>query len=396
MLNLTNNAIKFTQKGEVLISVTTENESDIETVIKFMVKDTGMGIAKGKQKGLFEAFTQADASTTRKFGGTGLGLAISSQLVKQMNGQLKLTSEIGEGSEFYFTIPLKKLPDSLSKDNIKKLDLSGTSTVIIDDNDTNLYVFESYLSYWNTSVTKFCDPIKAIEKIVEAEQNGNSFDLILVDYQMPSMNGMDFMKLLKSKLKKPVKSILISSVVTLINKDDILKAGFDAGLSKPVKHHDLFVTVSKVLLGKNEDLHLKSDSKKASVNTKVKLNILLAEDNIINQKVAKVNIEKLGHTVDIADNGKIAVDLYKKNQYDMILMDIQMPEKSGYEATTEIREIEKQNKITEPIYIVAMTAGAMKKDKEAAFAHDMDDYLSKPFKPNELFEIISKRIIINT
>ena len=394
LLNLANNAIKFTDKGEIFLSVKLIEDKEKEVFLLFSVKDTGMGIAKEKQAALFEAFTQADISTTREYGGTGLGLAISSQLVSQMKGQIDVTSEQDLGSDFYFTIPLNKNNKDLSEENMMKLNLSDKSIMIVDDNETNRLVFRTYLEFWNANVVDVEHPEDAANQLKYAEQNGNAFDLILIDFQMPNMHGLDLIKKLRAELKEPFKAILLSSVVTLIDSEEIQEAGFDAGLNKPVKLFELYYTISKVLFGVEEVEDIQVKKELLLQTPKKELYILLAEDNIINQKVAKVNLEQMGHQVDVAPNGQIAIDLFLKNKYDLILMDIQMPVKSGYEATDEIREYEKKNKVENPIFIVAMTAGAMKKDKDEAFAHNMNDYISKPFKSENLVAVLSKRMIL--
>ena len=389
LLNLANNAIKFTNKGQVLISATLVSENSRVAFIKFSIKDSGIGIPKDKQKDLFNAFTQADVSTTREYGGTGLGLAISSKLVKHMKGEIEVVSDETSGTEFFFTIPFKKIKSNTNIIRLKNMDLSGYNVLIIDDNIVNLRVFEKYLNFWKIQVDITSDPEKAVLLAKEAIAKGKAYHVFLIDHQMPKLNGLRVAEDLKRELNYDYKAILLSSVSTHLMPDKLSLVGVQASLNKPINALQLFSVLQKVLLNNLEpELIKKEEIIFNEISTK-KLNILLVEDNIINQKVAVVNIESMGHKVSIANNGLIAVDLFQKNNYDLILMDIQMPVMNGYEATKKILSIEAiENRKVTPI--IAMTAGALISDREKALHSGMTDYLSKPFKQIDLQKIIRK------
>jgi signal transduction histidine kinase/CheY-like chemotaxis protein len=389
IMNLANNAVKFTQKGEVLVSAELLQENEDHLCMKFSVKDTGIGIPEDKIESLFESFTQVDSSTTRKYGGTGLGLAISSSLVQQMDSVLKVESVLGRGSEFYFEVNLKK--HEVDNEELgSELDLSKVNTLIVDDNDTNLLVFERYIQQWNGQSEKVSTPFEALELAEDREKEGKPFGLFLIDYQMAEMDGVGLIQKLRSTLKGSFKAVLLSSIVESMSEETMLQLGFNAKLSKPVKPNELSAVISQVLFN---DKQLKSTDlpKKAIQKDEMRpLSILLVEDNLINQKVATVSLEKFGHRVSVADNGQIAVDMFESGNYDLIFMDVQMPVMNGYQATAKIREIEEQRDTSKPIRIVAMTAGAMKEDKKLALDAGMDDYISKPFQQESLKQMIIK------
>jgi len=392
ILNLTNNAIKFTNEGEVYVSVSLIDDTESSQFIRVSVKDTGIGIPDKVQDKLFNAFTQADVSTTREFGGTGLGLAISSELVSKMGGEIKIESQEGIGSTFLFDVELKKVDKTIEVSK-KQIDLSGVKTLVVDDNKTNLSVFRSYLEYWGSEVITIDNPVDVVLHIAELNSS-EMYDLLVLDFNMPKMNGMELMRKLKPYLNEEVKSILTSSGSYEFTEDKIVDAGFSLELNKPISLKKMELALLKTFNYTATSVEYVSDKKEevSSSNTDLVLNILLVEDNIINQKVAMLNLKMMGHKVDLADNGKIAIDMFNKNSYDVIFMDVQMPVMGGIEATINIRKIEKERNATKAITIVAMTAGAMKRDYENAINSGMDIYLSKPFDIKDLRKIIRDEV----
>lgn len=385
LINLCNNAIKFTEDGEVFVSCELIKENEEFVWIKFSVKDTGIGISQEDQDKLFKAFTQIDSTTSRKFEGTGLGLNISYKLVEKMGGELKCESEEDIGSDFFFELKLKKLNER-PEENLK-LDLSNLKVLCVDDNKTNLKIFDQYFKFWNCNIDLFSKPEDALERLKKTK-----YDLIITDHNMPVMSGLEFLQELKRLgISQKTKVIFASSVTTLVENE---KKGLniDLHLVKPIKLKQLKTGI-KVLLNKG-----KSDKEKSAktedataVDEKPKLKILLAEDNVINMKVALIILSGMGHEVVVAKNGVEAVDRFKSDkELDLILMDIHMPDMDGVEATREIRKIEKDEGHKKNIKIVALTANALKGDKEKFMSEGMDDYISKPFKQDDINKIEEK------
>lgn len=387
LVNLVSNAIKFTEHGEIYISVdfaeninTMSPDSDSNKLnLKFTVKDTGIGLNSEQLSKLFQPFIQADSSITRKYGGTGLGLAITKKLVELMNGQIWVESKEGEGSSFIFTVELEQsdsLPKFYTKNNY--YDLKGKKILIVDDNKTNLSVLYHQCLNWGMNPTIVQDPQKAVQLIKE----NNYYDIVLTDMQMPEMNGIEFSSnIRKFKSKEELPIILFASIGKTNKFSDL----FSAYLMKPIKHTQLHNTLNTILIKK--ELGDKKESKIQNSNINEDLKILLAEDNAINQKLAVKMFEKLGYTTDIAVNGKEVLNLLEKKKYDIIFMDVQMPEMDGIEATTII--IKKYDSLTRPT-IVAMTAGAMLEDREKCEKAGMDDFISKPISIDNLKTVLEK------
>lgn len=382
LINLVNNALKFTSSGEVFVEVSVVSRKETEWMIKFSVRDSGIGIPKEKLSRLFKSFSQVDASTTRKFGGTGLGLAISQHLVSIMSGQIEVESAEGKGSNFHFTLPLK---ESKTKDtpNETKLDhavLTGTKVLIVDDNMTNLQILRlqlENLSMIPYSASSAEEALKILEKIKHIQ-------LIITDMEMPQINGMQLAGQIQKRYRG--KSIILLSS---IGGQSIVKSSelFTSVLNKPVKYNQLI-----------QALHLGLDSYRAISNTtdqpKKKLEttfskmyplrILVAEDTPINQKLILMILNRLGYSPDFVTNGAEAIEMVTKNKYDIIFMDVQMPVMDGLEATIQIRNRTKEN---QPL-IVAMTAGAMHEDRQRCFEVGMDDYITKPLELDKLKEVL--------
>ncbi len=404
LLNLANNAVKFTEEGEVVISAELvkmekdETGNNKKATILFKVKDTGIGIAEESKKRLFKAFTQADATINRKYGGTGLGLTISKRLVELMGGSLELESEVGKGSEFYFKLSFKIGSQTIADYFSDTEDLSRLRVMVLDDNESNRIIFKKYFSYWGIRCDEAGNVDEAVKKVKKAIENHHPYNLIIVDFQMPNKTGFDFANILKNEnLKRNTKLILFSSISDMIDIKTIHKYGFDAYLYKPIKYTPfrkiVFETINKDVdhkLKKTDVIEKEKTNKKVK-NDGVNFNtkILLAEDNLINQKVATVILEKMGFKqVDVANNGIEAVQLHLKNHYDLILMDIQMPDMDGIEAAHKIIEHEKSVYGEKRTKIVALTANALEKDIKKYMKEGMDAVLTKPFKRDDLLKIL--------
>lgn len=396
IINLGGNAIKFTDKGEVVIRVETEKEEESSVLLHFTVSDTGIGIPPEKADAIFESFTQADGSTTRQYGGTGLGLAISKQFVEMMGGRMWVESEPGKGSTFHFTARFG-LGSAETREmvRIKESDLSGIRVLIVDDNATNRLVIREMASSFGLVPVEAVDGKEALAEMEKAFDAGDSYQLLLLDFQLPFMDGFEVAKRIKeSPFGADVKIILLTSGGQRGDAKRCKELGISAYLHKPAKQSELLDAI-KMALGYPSDKdgplitsHLIREASK-------KLHILLAEDNIVNQKLAAKVLEKRGYQVVVAPDGKKAVDAFEKEHFDLILMDIQMPEMDGLEATAEIRkkELELATRNSQPVTripIVAMTAHAMKGDREKFLGAGMDDYVPKPVKPENLFEVIKK------
>ncbi len=387
LINLTNNAVKFTSTGEVVLSSAVEHEDESTIWLRFSVRDTGIGIPKEKQKSIFGAFEQADGSTTRNFGGTGLGLAISKQLVEMMGGILKLKSEPGIGSEFYFSLPFEKDHIVFERRQPFVADLREKQVLIVDDNRTNQKVLLSMVKNLKMNGHAVSGGREALDYI----KGGRSVDVILLDVNMPEMDGRKFiLKLKKEFPHSSIKTIVLSSSGSVSDSKWFKEQGCVDYINKPIKQKRLLeVLVSAFQINpptsnnKGRRITDIKDPKERFKNTK----ILLAEDNLINQKVATRILEKLGVEIIIAGDGVEAIDMLKTEKPDMILMDVQMPKMDGLEATRTIRrEVEDGRKIP----IIAMTAHAMKGDRDRCLAAGMNDYVSKPIKKDELISIIAR------
>ena len=390
LINLLGNAIKFTQEGEVILTAKLNSIEDDILDIFFSVKDTGIGIPANKTDLIFEKFTQADGSTTRKFGGTGLGLAISRQLVEMMDGNIGVTSIPGKGSTFYCNLKLKK--GEFTEDEPKIVpDLDGLPVLIIDDSSTNRFILEKTLRIWGIQPTSNSSGKQGIQDLYNAARQGEPIPLVLLDMQMPQMDGETVARrILKEPLLKQTRIIILTSMGKRGDAKRLKDIGIKAYLTKPIKQAQLKHAILSVMADQD-----KEDSPEKKLVTKYTvaehhrndLRILLVEDNPINQRVGQKILEKRAYRVDVVDNGAAAIEALQKDTYSLILMDIQMPVMDGLTATQEIRKLEGELK---DIPIIAMTANVMKGDEEECLAAGMDDYISKPFKPNELYEKIAK------
>jgi signal transduction histidine kinase/DNA-binding response OmpR family regulator len=395
--NFCSNAVKFTPKGQIYLKIRPDREHDKDNDklvwIRFSVKDTGIGISEENQKKLFSNFTQADSSTTRKYGGTGLGLAISKRLIELMGGKVGINSEEGKGSEFYFTLPLKISEKSTKERRVELLENiipKNYRILIVDDIKTNRIIVIENLKKWGFTYKSASSGKEALTLMRNAVAENNPFQIALLDYMMPEMNGMELAKIIKSTDKlKETKLIILTSVDNIKHKKDFRKLGFAGYFCKPIRSSILYNALLTVITGKyiKQEKRLLTESSIKKVNKPhhpLHIHILLAEDDLTNQIIATKMLEKLNCTLDIANNGKEAVLKVENNKYDIVFMDCQMPVMDGYEATRKIRTFD--NKIT----IIAMTANALTGDKEKCLDAGMNDFISKPFTQKTLSEIIHK------
>lgn len=386
--NLISNAVKFTKKGEISVKVDCLKEENKIAFLNFEVKDTGIGIRKEHINTIFKSFSQADASTTRRFGGTGLGLAISSELVKMMGGKIQVESIIGEGSTFKFDIKLKIVKGSL----VQKFDfekLRGMNVLVVDDNDNNRKIVGSYLQGIGLMVFEVKNAATAITTIIAKANTKNKINIAIIDYQMTDMSAYELATTLNTMpFAKDVKLILLTSVNQKGETKYAKDHGFSCHLSKPVKRDDLLNCIAMVFgLKKEYEEECKVVNKHIvkEVKNESKPNILLVEDNAMNRKIV-INILKLHDmTCDVAMNGCEALKSVSEKDYDVVFMDCQMPVMDGYECTYKIRALEGDKKHTT---IIAMTANAMEGDSEKCIAAGMDDYISKPINFDTMFKMI--------
>lgn len=381
--NLISNAIKFTEKGEIFTSVELLSKSETDEIeIKVAIKDSGIGIPQDKLPFIFEAFTQADTSTTRKYGGTGLGLPISKRLVGLMGGDLWAVSENGEGSVFYFTLKLKDSKKGTPKIHVKGHlpQLNGQRVLVVDDNEINRQILKLQLESWGMVPILAASGSQALSIL----KNEGNFSLGIIDLQMPVMDGEQLATEIRKDFNFPL-MLLSSSAQSKAEYAEL----FDSQLSKPVRYNDMFKEVVRI-----RTEHFQKDSKPAvtscidaSLAEKYPLRILVAEDNMVNQKLVISLLSKMGYKVSSVINGRDALETVKRHEYDIILMDIQMPEMTGLEATVRIKEEVPEEK--QPL-IIALTANAMVEDKEICFSAGMVDYMSKPINVTTLQNMLIK------
>jgi len=392
LINLLGNSAKFTEKGELELTINVEEEDEKSITLHCLIRDTGIGIDPTKCESIFEAFKQEDGTTTRRYGGTGLGLSICRKIANLMNGRVWVESVQGEGSTFHFTAKMRKSTISRAK-TLKQLDLEGTRMLIVDDNAANNDILQHLLRNAGIITTALFDETKAMETLAAADECGEPFDLAIIDLQMPTISGFELAKMIRGS---NLKSNNIPFLAYTSSTEKIAKkckdVGFSAFLNKPARRSILLRTLSRTLGNGTEEITSKSEKKlvtQYSVREEIKqsIRILLVEDNLVNQKLANMILTKAGYNVEIAGNGKIAVDVFSSNpeKFDIILMDVQMPEMDGYEATRQIRKLGFTD-----IPILAMTANAMKGDRELCLEAGMNDYITKPIKRDIVFDMLDK------
>lgn len=397
LINLIGNAIKFTHTGEVVLTVSLVEMVDDQYRIKFAVNDTGIGIAPDKLSKLFDPFTQADGSTTREFGGSGLGLSICKNLVEMMDGEIRATSDIGVGSEFSFLVSLAASNAKSDSNDFSAVNLVGTRVLCVDDNETNRRVLSGMLEHWRCEYDMASRGSEALAKLREAAAMGAPYDIAIIDMQMPGMDGEMLGTTIKSDIGiADVRLIMLTSAGQRGDVKRLQKVGFNGYMNKPVKQTQLRDCMLTVLGFDSEELEQKPKivtryTIKERANRKTR--ILLVEDNIVNQKVAAKMLEKLGFRADVAANGLEAVEAVSAFPYDLVLMDCQMPEMDGFEATRLIRSREGDGK---RLPIIALTANAMADDRDKCLSAGMDDFISKPVRKDDLGVIIDKWLALQT
>lgn len=382
LANLVANAVKFTEKGEVFVLVSKESETESSVTVRFEVKDTGIGIPEDAQQRLFLPFSQADSSTTRRYGGTGLGLAISKQLVSMMGGEVGVVSAPGKGSTFWFTAKLERQANHETKlANPVSADLTGLRVLVVDDNATNRQILHYHLTSWKMEPTCVGSGSEALS-LLRCTPAGFSFDLAVLDMQMPEMDGLMLARAIKADPAIAKMHLIILTSMGQFDGNEAIDAGIEASLVKPVKQSRLFDCIVDVMTGdadkaKNLSVPAAKDtpSSSASSPSGMVARILIAEDNQVNKMVSLGQLKKLGYTADTVENGLEAIKALEREHYDIVLMDCQMPEMDGYEATRQIRSKEKP--FVQP-YIIALTAHATQGAIEKCLACGMNDYISKP------------------
>ena len=375
-VNLMGNAVKFTAEGEVVVRVGVAGHTDSGVVVQISIQDTGIGIPPEQQARVFEAFKQADGSTTRKFGGTGLGLSISSQLVERMGGRIWLESEAGRGTTFHFTLPFAVAEPREEDEPLAPVDLAGISVLIIDDNDTNRRILEAMVRQWRIVPTTVDGGAAALVALQEADERGAPFRLVLLDVQMPGMDGFEVAERIRRRPQLTAAMILmLTSVDRLGDAARCRELGISSYLVKPLNQHELLSSMRQAL---GAVVPGTQPVAQAALPPKppAALRLLLAEDNKVNQAVAAGLLKREGHTVTIVENGVQAVAAAAAEAFDAIFMDVQMPEMGGFEATAAIRA--REASAGTRVRIIAMTAHAMEGDRERCLDSGMDDYISKP------------------
>ena len=384
ILNLVSNAIKFTHHGEVMLKVEPESEERDTRVIRFTVADTGIGIPVEKQLSIFSPFTQADSSTTRKYGGTGLGLSISAHLVSMMGGRMWLDSEVGKGTQFHFTARLKvldKRPESGLSVPLQAL--NGMRILVVDDHRTNRRIIEGILKRWGAQTTSAEGGNEALAELMSAVKSGQPYGLVLTDMNMPEMDGFGLVE--RMRQNPELSAVTVTMLTSGGHRGDAERCrqlGIASYLFKPVRKRELLAAILAAL-GQSSAGSPSTGIIKAERPEQAKgLRVLLAEDNRVNQIVAKRMVEKMGHSVEVAGDGHLALQLLATQPFDLVLMDVQMPEMDGLSAAAKIRESERSTLFHVPI--IAMTAHAMKGDRERCIAAGMDGYVSKPISAQVL------------
>jgi two-component system sensor histidine kinase/response regulator len=401
LTNLVGNAVKFTEKGEITVRAIVQEESQGHVAVRFTVSDTGIGISEEAKERIFRSFSQADGSTTRKYGGTGLGLSISKQLVEMMGGRIGVESEPGAGSTFWWTVTFEKQP-STGLERRRRTGLAGLRCLIVDDNSTNRSIVHHYITTWGMGNGSAEGGSTALEIMRRAVREGSPYHLAILDMQMPGMDGLELARLIKADPALADTRLILLTSMGNQNVAIMEDAGFKAVIAKPIRQSQLFDCIAEVMVDLPAIAEERGDgdagrsggsvavafpASHPPVQGKEHLRILVAEDNAVNRKVAVRMLEKLGYTADVAENGIQAVHAVSRIPYDIVFMDSQMPEMDGFEATAQIRAMDGS---VRRVPIVAMTANAMKGDREKCLAAGMDDYIAKPISQSGLGVVIDR------
>jgi two-component system, sensor histidine kinase and response regulator len=391
LTNLVGNALKFTEEGDITVQAHLESKTDDRVVIRFSVRDTGIGIPADRQAAMFQKFTQADASTTRKYGGTGLGLAISKQLAEAMGGEMSLESEIGKGSTFSFTIRLLQGSEE-TRVSTADTTLGDVRILVVDDNTAVREIMIAHLEAWGARASAAPSGSSALDLLREAQRSGDPFRIAIVDMAMPEIAGEDLARMIRADTEiSATDLVILPSAASRGDSARLREVGFSGYLPKPVRASDLRDTLTTIIRREEEEAPIvirKAEHERRSKERKLPPGrILLAEDNPTNQLVATAFLEKLGLKVEVADTGSAAIAALEQGEFDIILMDMQMPEMDGMTATRTIRASELPSR---DIPIVAMTANAMKGDRDICIEAGMDDYLTKPINPAALADTLAR------
>ncbi len=391
LTNLLGNAIKFTEQGEVVITVSCLKQGDGRTMLKFSVSDTGIGLSEEERKAIFKAFTQADGSTTRKYGGTGLGLIISKQLVEMMAGEIVCESTKGRGSTFWFTADFSISNRGDQLESSTNAELKGLRGLVVDDNATNRRILEHQMESWGMQHNSVESGPIGLHRLREAADGESPYDLVILDMHMPEMDGLEVARQIKADVTLANLPLVMLTSVGLRGDAQLARnSGITAYLTKPVRQVDLYNCLAAVMADSDSGVDPRFLTR-FSVSEQQSLfrgHVLLVEDNLVNQQVAMGLLRKLGCQVDLAGNGREAVNAVSTVPYDIVFMDCQMPVLDGYEATAEIRKMERSEEQHLPI--IALTANAMEGDREKCLNAGMDDYLSKPFKQEQIVNVLRK------
>jgi signal transduction histidine kinase/DNA-binding response OmpR family regulator len=388
IINLVGNAIKFTESGEVTLRIKVDSNEEDRTVLHFFVTDTGIGIEPENQERVFEAFQQADTSTTRQYGGTGLGLAIASRIVTLLGGRIGLTSEVGKGTVFDFTADFGIQSTDTVPGSVPHTRLSNLRVLVVDDNATNLRILDGILRSWGMRATLASGGAEALKILSETDQSAERFALILTDARMPEMDGFQLVERIRQMPSLHAGTVLMLSSVH--SAEDVVRSrnlGLSSYLIKPVRRSALLSAITESLVGSAAS----EDEAVAPVVEAAKgksLKVLVAEDNAVNRKLASSILQRAGHTAILVTNGREAVDAMERERFDVVLMDVQMPVMGGFEATRLIREAEALSGTRTPI--IAVTAHAMKGDREACFDAGMDGFAPKPIQSVKLLEMLDR------
>ena len=392
LVNLIGNAVKFTDNGSVALRAENKSRPGEDAVVRFSVRDTGIGIAPEAQKNLFRSFVQADSITTRRHGGTGLGLAISKQLVAGMGGQIGVESSLGSGSTFWFTIKLGEAQRQAQVRQAPARELAGRRVLVVDHHPANSEVIQYYLKSWKLRPMLATSGNSALALLYKNAESGVPYDLALIDDELPDVKGLELARTMHADptlARTPV--VFLCPFGNRLDPSMACLAGVASVLSKPFLRHRLLEALTGILAPPDagEESERQQPTKRASRadSSTSEMNILLAEDNPVNQMLAVRLLEKIGYRVDVVENGLDAVDRVRRRRYDLVLMDCQMPEMDGYQATAEIRRLEAGKRHTN---IVAVTANAMLGDREKCLKAGMDDYLSKPIQLAQLKSVLDR------
>lgn len=400
--NLIGNAVKFTEAGEIVLRAETLERNGGGARVRFSVRDTGIGIPPSRRDAIFQSFTQADTSTTRRYGGTGLGLTICKELVDLMEGSIQVESEVGKGATFILDIPFECTATPGAESIPYNPELAGLRVLIVDDNSTNRDIYQQMCKGWGYRSSIACEGVEGLAMLEDACRADDPYQLVLLDQQMPGLTGLDLASLVLSRPElQQTKILLLSSSLNRTEMERAEQLGIARALSKPVKRGTLIEVILETFnVGDQrtvEEVGAVEVEREAVASSaplpeligsmQERLHILLAEDNIVNQQIACRRLEKLGHQVVVVPDGQQAVEMVATQHFDCVLMDLQMPVMDGSEATREIRRFEAAHRRA-PAFIVAMTAHAMKGDEGKCLANGMDEYISKPFRVERLKEVL--------